>query len=102
MRELNQNPGGSLPNKTPSGVFEELGGLAAGTLVNEEALSRLLGKHPISIKRAVKRGELPKPTRLMGKPTWTAGAILKHIERRLDAEAEDSKRAAGVKARFQT
>ena len=40
-----------------------------------------------TIKRAVERGELPRPVRLMGKNTWTAGAIVRHLEARLEAEA---------------
>lgn len=40
-----------------------------------------------SIMAAVEHGELPRPVRLMGKNTWTAGAIVRHVEARLDAEA---------------
>ena len=43
----------------------------------------MLGKCVASIKAAVKRHELPLPVRVMGKNTWTAGALIQHIERRL-------------------
>jgi hypothetical protein len=75
---------------THSGAYDfclELGGLNDGALVFESGLARMFGKHPVSIKRAIERGELPPPTRLMGKPVWTVGAIRRHIEERLETEA---------------
>jgi hypothetical protein len=77
-------------DETPSEAHDfclELGGLNDGTLIFESGLARILKKHPISVKRAVERGELPPPTRLMGKPVWTAGSIRRHIEERLESEA---------------
>ena len=68
-------------------VCTELGRLNDGTIVSEGGLARIFGKHPISIKRAVERGELPPPTKLMGKPVWTVGSIRQHIEQRLEIEA---------------
>ena len=69
------------------GVCAELGQLGEGAIVTEHGLAEIFGKHPVSVKRAVERGELPPPTRLMGKPVWTIGAIRRHIEERLEAEA---------------
>lgn len=57
-------------------------------IVTEDDLARALGRHPVTIKRAVERGELPPPVRLMGKPTWTGAAILKHLESRLEQAQE--------------
>ena len=74
-------------DKDASDVCIELGMLSDGTIVSESALARMFGKHPVSIKRAVERGELPPPTKLMGKPVWTAGSIRRHIEERLASEA---------------
>jgi hypothetical protein len=71
------------------GVFAILGELGHGTLVTEEGLARILGKHPVSIRRAVERGELPEPTRLMGKRIWTVGTILRHIEKRLEVAGQE-------------
>lgn len=68
-------------------VCRELGELDEGALIFEAGLAQMLGKHVVSVKRAVERGELPPPTRLMGKPVWTAGVIRRHIEERLAAEA---------------
>ncbi|MCK6473801.1 MAG: helix-turn-helix domain-containing protein [Planctomycetes bacterium] len=59
-------------------------------VVTEEDLARALGRHPVTIKRAVERGELPPPVRLMGKPTWTGAAILKHLESRLEQAQESA------------
>src|ERR1043165_5685322 len=69
--------------ETP-GVMPYLGSLPAGAFISEQGLAALLKKHPASIKHAVERGELPRPVRLMGKGTWTAGAIVRHMESRLE------------------
>lgn len=67
------------------GVVDVLGTLPAGTLIMEKGLAEMLGKCTASIKAAVERGELPRPVRLMGKNTWTAGTIIKHMESRIEA-----------------
>jgi len=74
------------------GVWRELGDLPSGAIISEEALARIFGRHPVSIKRAVQRGELPPPTRLLGGPVWTVGAILNHVEGRLEAARKDAER----------
>ena len=70
------------------GVFAAIGALPPGALITEAGLAKLLGKCTASIKAAVHRGELPFPVRLMGKNTWTAGAIVRHHENRLEAIAK--------------
>ena len=73
---------------TDDGIYIVLSTLSAKTLITEDGLARLLGKGcRESIKRAVERNELPRPVRLMGKNTWTVGAIVQHIEARLETEA---------------
>ncbi len=72
------------------GLIPEFGSFGPGAFVTERGLAALFGRSQISIKRAVHRGELPQPTKLMGEPTWTIGAIVKYIEKRLADEAEDS------------
>jgi len=76
------------------GVVRLLGELGPGTIISEAALARMLDRHPASIKRAVKRGELPHPTRLLGGPVWTAGSIVRHIEGRLERAAKEAEREA--------
>lgn len=83
---LEQKPPASSMEALP-GVCAFIGALPPGALVTEEGLAGMFDKCTASIKAAVDRGELPRPARLMGKNTWTAGAIVRHHEARLDAEA---------------
>lgn len=71
------------------GIIRELADLPSETLVSEEKLASLFHRHPISIKRAVARGELPPPTKLLGKNVWTAKVILRHIQLRLEKAARE-------------
>ena len=54
-----------------------------GAVITQVELARMFGKHPVSIRRAIERGELPEPVRLMGKPIWTVGFVLRFLESRL-------------------
>ena len=74
------------------GIVPQLGELGPGAIIREAGLARMLGRHQVTIKRAVSRGELPAPCRLLGGPVWTAGAIVAHIEKRLDAAAKEAER----------
>lgn len=72
-----------------------LGTVSLDSIVTERHLADLLGKHPVSIKRAVGRGELPRPVRMFGEPVWTAQALRDHITKRLEQarrEAEKTER----------
>lgn len=89
VRASNKTAGGDQP-----GIIVALDQLGPNALVNESALARLLGCHPVTVKRAVRRGELPPPVRLMGKPTWTVGAILAHFDKRLEITAKEAEKAA--------
>jgi len=66
------------------GTISALADLAPEAIIDEAALARIFGKHPVSIKRAIRRGELPPGVRMFGKPTWTAKAILDHLNARLE------------------
>jgi hypothetical protein len=73
--------------ETGPGIFTELGALNPATPITEAGLAALLGKKCVeSIKRSVAKGELPNPVKLMGKNTFTAGAIFRHLEDRLESE----------------
>ena len=74
------------------GVIPELGELGEGAVITEAALARMLQRHQVTLKRAVQRGELPPPVRLLGGPVWTVGAIVRHLEARLTAAAKDAER----------
>ncbi len=80
----------TVTTSTPNGISVELGTLPPNTLITEKALAKLLGRAAKSIKRAVARGELPPPVRILGEPRWTVGAILRHIEKRLDVAAHEA------------
>jgi len=70
------------------GIYLELGKLPPSTVITEDGLAGIMGKIcRESIKRAVGRGELPQPVKIMGKNVWTVGAIVKHLEDRLESEA---------------
>jgi hypothetical protein len=60
--------------------------LPPATLITEKGLARLLGKCRASIKGAIDRGEVPYPARIMGKPMWTAGCIVRFIEAKIERE----------------
>jgi len=75
-----------------SGVIPEFGELGAGAIIHEEGLRRLFDRSSDTIRRAVDRGELPPPVRMFGQPTWTAGAIVRHVEERMQQAAEEKQR----------
>ncbi len=87
-------------NGTPVDIVKDLGELPPGAILEEAALGRIFRRHAVSIKRAVERGELPPPVRMFGKPCWTAGAILAHLEDRLEAAKRESEREAARIARL--
>ena len=91
-RETTLNKGAVESDASLSGICVEIGAVPPGAIVTEDGLARMLGKCRASIKAAVERGELPRPVRLMGKNTWTAGAIVRHHETRLEAEARRNAR----------
>ena len=78
------------------GVCAIIGALPSGAVINEQALANIFGKCTASIKAAVERSELPLPIRLMGKPTWTAGSIVRHFEKQLDAAEKEAERLRRV------
>lgn len=89
-----KSAGDAPPSALSEGVFPEIGELPDGAILTEDALARIFRRHPVSIKRAVERGELPPPTRLLGGPVWTAAAILNHINGRLDMAKKDKTKIA--------
>ncbi len=86
--------------QAPAGVVRELGELPPGAILEEEAVARMFNRHPASVKRAVERGELPPPVRLFGKPSWTAGVILAHLDARLEAAKREAEKEAARFARM--
>jgi hypothetical protein len=74
------------------GIIREFGDLAADTVLDEAALAKVFGRHRVSIKRAVERGELPPPVRLLGCPVWTIQAIRDHMAHRLEQAKREAER----------
>ena len=74
------------------GIVPTLGELGDGAVIFEMGLARLFERHPASIRRAVDRGELPRPVRLLGRPAWTAGTIRRHFEARLAAVEREAEK----------
>mgnify|MGYP001127876166 CR=1 FL=1 len=85
-------PADSLKGFDEAGIVTRLGEVPPGSIITEEGLAVILGRHPVSIKRAVERGELPPPVRLLGKPVWTASFVLNHLEGRLRKAGDERKR----------
>ncbi len=71
------------------GIIRNLGDLPAGAIINEEALAELFDRCQVSIKRAIRRGELPPPVKLLGMPVWTVERILTHLNSRLDVAQKE-------------
>ena len=92
MNEEQQAATQTAADESPGGIVKALGELPAGAILTEEDLARMFSRHPVSIRRAVERGELPPAVRLVGKPRWTAGAILAHVEGRLEAARREAER----------
>lgn len=72
------------------GVFAVLGRLGPSTVITLPGLAEILGKHPSSVQRAVDKGQLPEPVKLLSSPIWTHRVLICHIEDRLAAVAEQA------------
>jgi hypothetical protein len=75
-----------------TGIIHKLGELRADTVLSEEALAKMFGRHRVSIKRAVSRGELPPSVRLFGEPVWTVQALRDHLNHRLEEAKKEAER----------
>jgi hypothetical protein len=75
------------------GVIRKLGDLPPDAIISEDGLAKLLGRHRVSIRRAVKRGELPPSVRQFGKSVWTIEALRDHMNKRLEAARKEAERS---------
>jgi len=76
------------------GIIATLAMLHPNAIVTEEGIAHLFNRHVVSVKRAVERGELPPPCHLFGSRVWTAGILIRHIERRLEQAAKEAEKDA--------
>lgn len=74
------------------GVIRKLGDLPPDAVISEDGLAKLFGRCRTSIKRAVRRGELPPSVRMFGGSVWTVEALRNHMNKRLEAADKESKR----------
>lgn len=72
------------------GISTALALLPEGAILNLAALARILGRHPKSVERSIRRAELPQGIRLLGRRVWLAGALQQHLH----ARQEEAIRAA--------
>ena len=90
--DLEPQAAGAALTPSGQGICAELGALPQGALITERGLAGLLGRAKRSVRRAVGRGELPPPVRILGELRWTVGTILRHIEKRLENAAQEAER----------
>jgi hypothetical protein len=80
-------------NANPSGVCIDLATLPVNAQLDMHALAKIFKRSKKSIQRAIRRGDLPKPFRMMGKCVWLAGVIIDHfVEKQKAALQLDEKR----------
>lgn len=79
------------PHSLP-GIITTLAALHPNAIVTKAGIAHLFSRHLVSVKRAVERGELPPPCQLFGANVWTAGILIRHIERRLEQAARDAEK----------
>ena len=89
-----ESNGQELTEDYPPGIISQLDELGEGAIIFERGLANLFDRHPASIKRAVDRGELPVPVRLLGQAAWTAGVLLRFLEDRQIQAAKEKKHTA--------
>jgi hypothetical protein len=92
--DLEQDIGSLADTRSLPGVIATLAVLHPSAIVTEEGVAHLFSRHVVSVKRAVERGELPPPCHLFGSRVWTAGILIRHIERRLEQAARDAEKDA--------
>ena len=76
-------------------LLKIFGNFPDGMMITESLMAKIFDRHPITIKRAVKRGELPPSVKIMGEQTWIVGDIRKHVEKKM----EEAKRMQQAEAK---
>jgi predicted DNA-binding transcriptional regulator AlpA len=75
-------------------VITKLTEFPEDTLLDEAALAQALGIHKRTIRRMVRRYELPPPVSFAGRATWQAVKVLKWFETRAERLAREAERDA--------
>ncbi len=85
-----------------AGVIALLGELPERTLLDISAMSKAFGVCPKTIRRMVKRYDLPPPVRVAGKSQWFAGRVLDWIEGRAESVEKEASRQVDRIKRYGT
>ena len=78
----------------PSGICHDIATLPADAQIDMRALGKMFGRSTKSIQRAIRRGDLPRPFRFMGKCVWLAGTIIEHLRSKQQAALEKAAKHA--------
>ena len=73
-------------------VLVRLAELPAQTILDEQALAGCLQITRRTVRRMVRRFELPPPVEFGGRSTWMAGRVLEHVARRAERAARAAER----------
>lgn len=73
-------------------LVTELAQMPERAILDKVKLAAVLKCDPRSINNLVARGELPPPVTLCKRAVWMAGAILTHLEKRMDKELSRAQR----------
>jgi predicted DNA-binding transcriptional regulator AlpA len=74
------------------GVIQELAELHEDALIDAAALARHLGVCDRTLRRMIRRGELPPPVRMGGRSRWLAGRVRQWINDRAALAEKDAAR----------
>ena len=91
-----------FPSSAPDqGVLRGLAGLDPKTMLDQDTLAERLGVSSRTIRRMVKRFEIPPPIRLNTRSVWFVGKVLEHLEARAKvAQDKADKEAKKYKTDF--
>lgn len=73
-------------------LITELALLPERAILDKTKLAAVLRCDPRTINNLVARGELPPPVTLCKRAVWMAGAILNHLEKRIERELSRAQR----------
>jgi hypothetical protein len=76
------------------GICQDLAKLPPNAHIDMRALAKILRRSTKSIQRAIRREDLPKPFRFMGKCVWMAGIIVEHLQAKQKLVLETAERQA--------
>ena len=100
MSDAEHEAGGpalAIPPDDSPGVgllVETLARLPAQSILDEGRLAAVLGVHGRTVRRMVKRGELPPAVPLGGRSVWLAGRVLDYLDRQAERAEREAERAA--------